>query len=723
MKYPRCTKLLMVAGGLAAPLFALHLPAQQTSSTWNPAGNPGSDGLWSTAANWSGGTVPGAGYKAFINNAPAPCIVNRAAGGGQISIGDGGTGLLIVTNGGNLSAGDTTLGNLDVYGWTAIGYSQAGEMVIASGGSVTFNYHLWVGFNTGASGTLVMNGGAASVAGAFGLGPGGGTGIAHINGGTLTLAQLGASAVQGAGSVLDISGGTIVVSGNDLTTVQGLVSSNKITAYGGTGTVNVSYNGSTTTITGTPPATNSPVYLSIQISGGNAAVSWPTSTVYYALQSATNLAPPVVWQPVTNSVVTTNGTNRVILPVLRVATYFSLNQGVDASTMSNKLLMGYQGWFGCPGDGSAANQWWHWFHNQTPTAANVNTDFLPDQTELTSNELFATQMTNSNGTVVPFYSSAVQQTVLRHFQWMQQNQLDGVFLQRFVTDLSSPQFRSFRNQVTANVMAGAQTYGRVFANMYDVSGEPTNSIISDMTNDWSYLVNTMHITNSPRYLRHKGKPVVTIWGFGFNDGNHLASPAQAQFLINWFKSQGCTVMGGVPSYWRTLSNDAYSDPAWTPVYLSFDAISPWAVGRYGNNSGADSYASSVTAPDLAECKTHGVDYMPVVFPGFSWHNENGGPLNQIPRNSGSFYWEQIYNDVSIGCKMIYGAMFDEVNEGTAMYKLVPSSSQLPAQGSFLALDADGHTLPSDWYLQLANQAGKMLRGQIPLQQTMPISPP
>ena len=198
---------------------------------------------------------------------------------------------------------------------------------------------------------------------AFGLGPGGGTGIARINGGTLTLTQLGAGDVKGTGSVLDISGGTVVVSGDVVTTVDGLVSSNKITAYRGDGTVKVSYNGSTTTISGTPPATNLPVYLSISNVGRQRpAVSWPTSTVYYALQSATNLAPPVVWQPVTNSVTSqSNGTNRVVLPVLRVATYFQPeDQGVDASTMYNKLLMGYQGWFGCPGDGSAANQWWHW---------------------------------------------------------------------------------------------------------------------------------------------------------------------------------------------------------------------------------------------------------------------------------------------------------------------------------------------------------------------------
>jgi hypothetical protein len=391
--------------------------------------------------------------------------------------------------------------------------------------------------------------------------------------------------------------------------------------------------------------------------------------------------------------------------------------------MAKKSLMGYQGWFGCPNDGSTPDQWWHWFHNQTPTAANANVDCLPDISELNSNELFNTEMTYSNGVPVPLYSAAVEETVVRHFQWMQENQLDGVFLQRFLTDLSDPRFLSFRDQVTVNVRAGAEAYGRVFAIMYDVSGAPTNSIVSGITNDWIYLTHTLLVTNSTRYLHHDGKPVVAIWGFGFNDGNHLASPQQAQSIINWFKSQGVTVMGGVPAFWRTLKNDSYTNAAWTAVYLSFNVLSPWTVGRYSSNAGVDAYTTSVLLPDLADCKSNGIDYLPVVFPGFSAHNETGGPLNQIPRNGGSLYWRQVYDDVNAGCNMIYGAMFDECDEGTAMYKLAPTASQLPAQGEFLPLNADGATLNSDWYLRLANQAGKMLRGDIPLQSTIPISPP
>jgi hypothetical protein len=393
---------------------------------------------------------------------------------------------------------------------------------------------------------------------------------------------------------------------------------------------------------------------------------------------------------------------------------------VDPGTMNHKLLMGYQGWFACPNDGSEPNRWVHWFRRDDPVATNATVDFWPDVSELEAAELFPTRMTLPDGTPAKVYSAFNQKTVLRHFKWMQDNQLDGVFLQRFTTELSDPAFFALRNQVTANVRAGAETYGRVFAIMYDISGHPTNTLIRTLTNDWNYLFHTMHVTDSPRYLRHHGKPVVAIWGFGF--AGRRDTPAQAQQVINFFKAAGCTVMGGVPTHWRTLNGDTQSDPAWAAVFRSFDVISPWSVGRYGDDAGADNFQQSVITPDLADTKKSGREYMPVVFPGFSWHNLNGGKFNQIPRRGGEFYWHQVYNAVASGCPMIYGAMFDEVDEGTAMFKLAPTAAQLPAQGTFVPLDVDGAQLPSDWYLRLANEAGKMLRGEIPLQSKLPIAP-
>ena len=52
----------------------------------------------------------------------------------------------------------------------------------------------------------------------------------------------------------------------------------------------------------------------------------------------------------------------------------------------------------------------------------------------------------------------------------------------------------------------------------------------------------------------------------------------------------------------------------------------------------------------------------------------------------------------------------------------PTLAELPVQGAFVPLNIDGQALPSDWYLRVADEAGKMLRGEIPVQSQLPISP-
>lgn len=472
-------------------------------------------------------------------------------------------------------------------------------------------------------------------------------------------------------------------------------------------------------VTATPIAPQR-VWLQIARAGANVALSWPTSATAATLQFRSDASAASTWKTATQAPNLNGGQNLVTLPGTNAQQFFRLGDEVDATTMERKLLMGYQGWFGCPQDGSPANRWIHWFRSQTPAATNVTVDFWPDVAELDADELFATSMTLPGGSPAKLYSAYRQKTVVRHFRWMKDNHLDGVFLQRFTSELSSGTMFAVRNQVASNARLGAETYGRVFAIMYDISGQSAATLVSTLTNDWIYLTGTLRITNSPRYLRHRGKPVVAIWGLGFTD--RPGTPQDATNLIAWFKAAGCTVMGGVPTHWRTLSGDSQTNAAWATAYRSFNVLSPWSVGRYSSLSGADNFRQNQIVPDLAETGRHGIDYMPVIFPGFSWTNLNQGPFNQIPRNGGAFYWRQAYNAMAAGCTMLYGAMFDEVDEGTAMYKLAPTPAQLPAQGSFVPLNVDGYALPSDWYLRVADQASRMLRRDIPLRALMPISP-
>jgi hypothetical protein len=106
-------------------------------------------------------------------------------------------------------------------------------------------------------------------------------------------------------------------------------------------------------------------------------------------------------------------------------------------------------------------------------------------------------------------------------------------------------------------------------------------------------------------------------------------------------------------------------------------------------------AEHVNTRSCAHRRDHQL-YMPVVFPGFSWHNlKPSFPPNQIPHERGEFLWQQAYNAKIAGATMLKIAMFDEVNEGTAIFKAASHRREAPDQGFWLTLDAYGADLPSD----------------------------
>ena len=405
-------------------------------------------------------------------------------------------------------------------------------------------------------------------------------------------------------------------------------------------------------------------------------------------------------------------------PVATVPENVQRTGAVDAATLDRKLLFGYQGWFGCPGDGSPLNAWEHWFRRGGPaTAATLRVDMWPDVSELAADERCQTPFTLPDGRKAELYSAYNPRTVDRHFRWMEEYELAGVFLQRFTVRLDDPAVLGFRDGVARNVRSAAESRGRVFAIMYDITGHPRESVTDAVKRDWVYMVDSLRVTQSPRYLHHRGRPLLAIWGLGFQDRSPTL--AQAAELIDFFKNNPdpryrVTLLGGVPARWRTLTRDSQPDPEWASVYRSFDVVSPWTVGRFRDVPGIDRFYEEEVTPDLVETRRLGIDYMPVVYPGFSWHNMNStAPLNAIPRLGGRFYWRQVVEALRTGNTMMYGAMFDEVDEGTAMFKVAASASEAPGEVAVVTLDADGQSLPSDWYLQLAREAQKQLRSVRP----------
>jgi hypothetical protein len=398
----------------------------------------------------------------------------------------------------------------------------------------------------------------------------------------------------------------------------------------------------------------------------------------------------------------------------------------DPATLDKKVLLGYQGWFNCAGDGTPENNWRSWARG-VPAADTLTIDMYPDLREFDRDELCAVPGLTIGGRPAYLYSAWNRKTVLRHFRWMREYGLDGVLVQRFVTSIARR--RASGDVVLKNILAGAAEAGRVFAIEYDVTGSKPDTFFEVMREDWKYLVDELKITAHPGYLRHNGRPVLSIWGPGLQENRHVPhDPAKATEVIEWLRSGAppayrVTYMGGTPSRWRLLSHDARPDPGWAEAYRTMDVVQPWTVGRYRDAAGADRWKVDMIVPDLAQAAKNGQLYMPVIFPGFSWYNlKRDTPKNAIPRNRGEFLWRQAVNAKTAGATMLKIAMFDEVNEGTAVFKVAARRADAPDQGYWLTLDADGAELPSDWYLRLSGEITRMFHGEIPPGAALPAKP-
>jgi hypothetical protein len=397
-------------------------------------------------------------------------------------------------------------------------------------------------------------------------------------------------------------------------------------------------------------------------------------------------------------------------------------KGVDRSTMSGKVLCGYQGWFTAPGDGSDLG-WRHYPAGGQFKPGSCNIDLWPDVSELDEDEKYATPFRLGDGKVAYVFSSHNEKTVLRHFRWMRDYGIDGVFVQRFAVETRHPADLAHGNAVLAHCREGANRAGRCYAVMYDLSGLSAGGV-GQVIEDWKLLADRMKLGRDDKdraYLRHAGKPVVAVWGVGFNDGRKYTL-AECRKLVEFLKDDkqygGNTVLLGVPTGWRTLDGDSVRDEKLHEVIGAADVISPWTVGRYRTLEGVADHAGKRWKKDLEWCREHKKEYLPVVFPGFSWHNSHPrSPPDEVPRLKGRFLWQQYLEATKAGATMAYQAMFDEMDEGTAVFKV--SNDPPVGESKFVTLDG----LPSDHYLWLTGMGGKLLRGEVKAADELPARNP
>jgi hypothetical protein len=383
--------------------------------------------------------------------------------------------------------------------------------------------------------------------------------------------------------------------------------------------------------------------------------------------------------------------------------------GVLFPSYKGLVMAGYQGWFTAEGDG--AGRGWHHYQKAgkfEPGSASI--DFWPEVSEYS--KTYSTAFRYQSGESAKVYSPYDEESVDLHFQWMKEHGIDGVYMQRFVSEVKGESGKKHFNKVLANALKASKKYSRAISIMYDLSGS-TSADMNFIIKDWEELQSLFKLYDNqenPTYLRHNGRPMLAIWGVGFNDGRKYTI-ADIQKLVDVIKgpSKKTSILLGVPYYWRTLTKDTENAPALHALIKTADVIMPWAVGRY-NASTYTSVAGTTLPGDIAWCKTNKIDYAPLVFPGFSWGNlKNDQTLyNQIPRAKGDFLWQQIAGAKMSGAEALYVAMFDEVDEGTAIFKTKKEGeTPLNGEGKFVGIEAD---LDPDFYLWLTGEGAKWFHG-------------
>ena len=366
------------------------------------------------------------------------------------------------------------------------------------------------------------------------------------------------------------------------------------------------------------------------------------------------------------------------------------------------VMAGYQGWFNADGDG-AGRGFYHYVGKDGFKPGSATIDMWPDVSEYEKS--YPTSFTMPDGTPARVFSSEDSTTVDTHFRWMAKYGLDGVFMQRFVTEIKGKSGKRHFDKVLSYAMASANSHNRAIAVMYDLSGMGKGDVrlLLEDIREIAVRFSLFDRGKNPSYLYHNGRPLVSVWGIGFNDGRDYGLD-EAEAIISGLRNQGFSIMIGVPTHWRTLDGDTESDPRLYDIIRECDIVMPWFVGRYDEQT-YDEYRPLI-ASDLQWCADNHLDYAPLVYPGFAWRNMCGPDSFFVPRNRGSFFGKQLDGAVEMGARMIYVAMFDEIDEGTAIFKCSATVPVTERGTEFVPIDKG---ISNDHYMKMAGRTARRLK--------------
>lgn len=443
-------------------------------------------------------------------------------------------------------------------------------------------------------------------------------------------------------------------------------------------------------------------------------------------------------------------------------------EGEPYDSYQGLVMCGYQGWFACPGDGSDYGPSWAHFSQKwdfprffQPGVGRCGIDMWPDVSEYEKTyeaEMFRLPDGKTNPRV---FSSYDESTVDLHFKWMKEYEISGVFMQRFASQINNPTAKQLSDKVLSSAMKASNKYNRAICMMYDCVGLGSECSVDYLIEDIRQISQQYNFfdreAGQKYYLYHNGKPLIALVSV---DENANYTVADAQKIVDACQEMGFSIMVSGPTYWRTGGGDVpFGTEGLHALIKDSDICTPWYVGRYDHDGTAGAHGGkfsqfkeAVVKGDKQWLDQNGVEFAPLCFAGYS--DRNIHPNNKVfKRAGGDFFWSQVYNSKEIGCKMIYVAMFDEIDEGTAIFKCL-RQSELPSNEYFndyyvvfengaysrstVPVEVTGNGnwcklaselnvtftgiedhLQSDHYLWLAGQAGKMLRGEIPMTKTQP----
>ncbi|MBR6311071.1 MAG: hypothetical protein IKR52_07750 [Paludibacteraceae bacterium] len=377
-------------------------------------------------------------------------------------------------------------------------------------------------------------------------------------------------------------------------------------------------------------------------------------------------------------------------------------RNLPSNQFKGRSFGGYQIWHEA---GPNDSDWVHWTYGHKPGPGfhmynGVDVSSFPDISEYDDNYMYATNFGNlGNGQPTKLYNSKDAYIINKQMQWMQTAGFDGVAVQRFVGGIGKSVTESDKSHLT-NVKNACEATGRLFYICYDLNGSDA-TIVQRIKMDWVYEIEQIRaLTSSNNYATVDGKPVVELWGIGYD----MATPEQNNGIIDFLHSRGCYVIGGTPNGWS-------SGGAYATAYKKLDCVSPWTVGVYGGDIASARNYKNTMLNDKAYCDANGMDYLPVVFAGSANWLTDDLRLLQNFRRGGELLWAQITNAYEMGLNSVYFAMVDEFEESTNLIKGAVDYFDIPVDQYFETFSRDGIWVSSDFYLRLASYAAQVLRGE------------